>query len=186
MLCYACIVMQQSHTPFMEKTCYFILSGYFLANGGQIEIIGLAWPWSGAPAIPFAAKHEGATAAIRRGTGAGKYLSSWKPRETIEGWQQYDILMSHNYIYAHFFGIRTCSYIYIHRQCRYIYIYNVHVYLWLVACGIYVYLGSSNAQNAQRQMLHIVHGKWRWFSSQLSHNSFEKMQLTHNPVNVRY
>jgi len=34
-LCYKMlIVMQQSHTPFMEKTGYFILSGYFLANGG--------------------------------------------------------------------------------------------------------------------------------------------------------
>ena len=87
-------------------------------------------------------------------------------------------------------------YIFLELEYIYIYVYhiqNIYIYIYILIymyiCGswhaTYVYLGSSNAQNEERRMLHIVHGKW-WFSSQLSHNSLEKMQLTHNPVNVRY
>ena len=117
----------------------------------------------------------------------GNTLSPGNPGKQSKR-QQYNILISYNYIYMHILLELEYTYIIflIYRKYRHIYIYfNIHVYLWLVACHT-VYLGNSNAQNAQRQMLHIVHGKWRRFSSQLSHNSLEKMQLTHNPVNVRY
>ena len=71
----------------------------------------------------------------------GNTLSPGNPGKQSKR-QQYNILISYNYIYMHI--LLELEYMYIifliYRKYRHIYIYsNIHVYLWLVACHICIF-----------------------------------------------